>query len=49
MMMAELDENAEAQRLESLWSGDFGDQYVDRNLGAYDLRAPFWERWAENF
>lgn len=34
--------DAEAQRLENLWSGEFGDQYVDRNLGAYDARAPFW-------
>jgi spore coat polysaccharide biosynthesis protein SpsF len=38
--MAESD--AEAKRLEALWSGDFGDDYVDRNLGAYDARAPFW-------
>ncbi len=40
--MADHDDHAEAQRLESLWSGEFGDEYVDRNLGAYDLRAPFW-------
>ncbi len=40
--MADHGEPAEAQRLENLWSGEFGDEYVDRNLGAYDLRAPFW-------
>lgn len=33
---------SEAARLEGLWRGDFGDQYVDRNAGAYDQRAEFW-------
>lgn len=33
---------AEAARLEELWSGDFGDDYVDRNRTAYDKRATFW-------
>ena len=33
---------SEAQRLEQLWSGDFGDEYVERNLGAYNARGPFW-------
>lgn len=37
------DSDTEAKRLENLWSGEFGDQYVDRNLGAYDARAPFWK------
>jgi pseudaminic acid biosynthesis-associated methylase len=32
----------EVKRLEDLWSGTFGDAYVDRNAGAYDLRGPFW-------
>lgn len=36
------DERAEATRLEELWAGDFGDDYVERNLGAYDHREPFW-------
>jgi pseudaminic acid biosynthesis-associated methylase len=36
------DQRAEATRLEELWAGDFGDDYVERNLGAYDHREPFW-------
>jgi len=32
----------EAIRLEELWSGDFGDGYVERNAGAGDARGPFW-------
>lgn len=32
----------EATRLEALWAGDFGDEYVDRNAGGYDHRATFW-------
>jgi pseudaminic acid biosynthesis-associated methylase len=34
--------NQEPARLEDLWSGDFGDDYVDRNIGAYEIREPFW-------
>jgi pseudaminic acid biosynthesis-associated methylase len=33
---------SEAERLESLWSGSFGDAYVDRNAGSYQERGPFW-------
>jgi pseudaminic acid biosynthesis-associated methylase len=33
---------AEARRLEELWSGSFGDDYVDRNAGAYAARGEFW-------
>jgi len=40
--MTDSGERAESVRLENLWSGDFGDDYVDRNLGAYEQRAPFW-------
>lgn len=32
----------EAQRLEQLWAGDFGDDYVDRNASAYTVRGEFW-------
>jgi pseudaminic acid biosynthesis-associated methylase len=32
----------EAGRLEELWAGDFGNEYVDRNLSAYDRRGEFW-------
>lgn len=33
---------SEAERLEALWEGDFGDDYVDRNAEAYEHRGPFW-------
>jgi pseudaminic acid biosynthesis-associated methylase len=32
---------SEAQRLEQLWGGEFGDEYVDRN-DQFDQVAPFW-------
>ena len=32
----------EAQRLEGLWGGEFGDSYVDRNLDTVEGRDPFW-------
>ena len=30
------------QRLEDLWAGDFGDEYVDRNFEAGEGRREFW-------
>jgi pseudaminic acid biosynthesis-associated methylase len=33
---------SEAARLEALWAGDFGNEYVDRNLSTYDRRGEFW-------
>ena len=33
---------SEAQRLEQLWGGDFGDAYVDRNREAWAKREAFW-------
>ena len=33
---------SEAERLEQLWSGPFGDEDVDRNLAAYERRGEFW-------
>jgi pseudaminic acid cytidylyltransferase len=33
---------AETDRLEALWSGEFGDRYVERNVDAGDPRGPFW-------
>jgi len=32
-----------AERLENLWAGEFGNAYNLRNLNAYDLRKPYWE------
>jgi ubiquinone/menaquinone biosynthesis C-methylase UbiE len=34
--------SSEAERLESLWSGGFGDAYVERNVDAGAARGPFW-------
>jgi pseudaminic acid biosynthesis-associated methylase len=34
---------SEAERLEALWAGEFGNDYVERNLGAYNARGPFWQ------
>lgn len=33
----------EAARLEALWAGGFGDDYVERNRAAGEGRRPFWE------
>jgi pseudaminic acid biosynthesis-associated methylase len=41
--MTEDPQLSEARRLEDLWSGEFGDDYVDRNAAAYERRGPFWE------
>lgn len=35
-------DNTEGQRLEQLWAGEFGDEYVDRNAHSYDVRREFW-------
>jgi pseudaminic acid biosynthesis-associated methylase len=32
----------ETSRLERLWAGEFGDEYVDRNLNAQEGRRDFW-------
>lgn len=34
----------EAKRLEALWGGEFGDDYVQRNIDAAKVRAPFWRQ-----
>jgi spore coat polysaccharide biosynthesis protein SpsF len=31
-----------AERQEALWSGEFGDRYLERNRGAGGAREPFW-------
>jgi pseudaminic acid biosynthesis-associated methylase len=38
---------SEAERLEALWKGDFGDAYVDRNVGRYEVRRTFWNQLFE--
>jgi pseudaminic acid biosynthesis-associated methylase len=39
----------EATRLEQLWNGEFGDQYVARNATAGGGRGPFWAWHASRF
>lgn len=41
------DVQREAQRLESLWSGQFGDAYTQRNANAGAGRENFWRRIVE--
>jgi pseudaminic acid biosynthesis-associated methylase len=33
---------SESERLEALWAGSFGDEYVERNRNAYAERAAYW-------
>ncbi|MCB0978683.1 MAG: methyltransferase domain-containing protein [Acidimicrobiales bacterium] len=40
--MTDARSTGEAGRLEELWAGDFGDEYVTRNLAAGDHREQFW-------
>lgn len=35
--------NPEVERLERIWGGSFGDDYVDRNMDSYDHRSTFWD------
>ena len=39
--------HVEAERLEALWAGDFGDAYVDRNADIHGPRADFWRSIVE--
>lgn len=41
--MSNADTSNEALRLESLWQGDFGDAYVERNRTVGDTRQSFWQ------
>jgi pseudaminic acid biosynthesis-associated methylase len=34
---------SDAARLETLWGGEFGDHYVNRNINAGTHRGPFWK------
>lgn len=43
------DSTSEAARLEQLWGGDFGDQYVERNHEAGQARAGFWASLLDEF
>jgi pseudaminic acid biosynthesis-associated methylase len=39
--------DSETGRLQDLWSGDFGDAYVERNAKAHEGREPFWRERLE--
>ena len=39
-----MEQRPEVERLESLWGGDFGDRYTDRNATDFAYRREFWER-----
>jgi pseudaminic acid biosynthesis-associated methylase len=42
-------QKSEAERLEALWAGDFGDAYVERNRAAGEKRRPFWRQILDEF
>jgi pseudaminic acid biosynthesis-associated methylase len=48
-MSAPMELEIETKRLESLWGGAFGDQYIDRNRSSYECRAPFWNQLLTEF
>lgn len=41
--------SSESTRLEQLWGGDFGDQYIKRNLEVAEDRKPFWDMMLSEF
>lgn len=41
--MTERRDATDGERLEQLWSGEFGDAYVDRNAASYAVREAFWQ------
>ncbi len=43
-----MSKDPEACRLENLWSGPFGDAYVERNDGSFPGREPFWRALLQN-
>jgi len=42
--MAGTEANGESSRLEGLWAGSFGDDYVDRNPESTEDRKAFWDQ-----
>lgn len=45
--MTGADEKADAERLEQLWRGDYGDEWSDRSLGMYGTRQPVWDAFMQ--
>jgi pseudaminic acid biosynthesis-associated methylase len=42
-------DDADVQRLESLWGGEFGDEYRERNFDPHGYRESFWRDLYERF
>jgi pseudaminic acid biosynthesis-associated methylase len=42
-------DESDITRLENLWSGDFGNAYIERNRGVADGRQPFWSTLLDQF
>jgi pseudaminic acid biosynthesis-associated methylase len=43
------EQERQAERLEALWKGDFGDSYTERNALASEGRLPFWSEILASF
>jgi pseudaminic acid biosynthesis-associated methylase len=41
-MARDSEQQSDAKRLEQLWSGEFGNAYLERNSAAGESRGPFW-------
>jgi len=48
-MSSDQPKSPEAGRLEELWAGQFGDEYLARNRGAGEARGPFWQMILQEF
>lgn len=48
-MSSDQPRSPEASRLEELWAGQFGDEYLARNRGAGEARGPFWQMILQEF
>jgi pseudaminic acid biosynthesis-associated methylase len=47
--VAQQQNESDVTRLESLWSGDFGNAYIERNRAVSDARGPFWTTLLNQF
>lgn len=44
-----MNDDTEAERLEDLWAGEFGDDYVKRNEGHYEHRGSYWNDMLDRY
>jgi pseudaminic acid biosynthesis-associated methylase len=47
--MTTAEAGSDTKRLESLWAGEFGDEYIARNAQAGAKRQAFWQAFVEEF